>query len=209
MISAILKYSIGSLLYGGLITVVLISLFIILIKGWYKDAIFKPITLAALGVLALIVLANSTIICGALAMKSDITTILASVENIFEVSGLKDNSEVDSLQTNILMQEVTDRYPIIKSVADQCDISGSQVAELPTKICNTLTDNLNDIIKKSLLWTLTFVVIGAVVVIKTLGHGSSNRTSSRYGERGNCRVQRYDGRTRRIAPRSSGRRRYS
>jgi len=209
MISAILKYSIGSLFYGGLITVVFISLFVLLIKGWYKDAIFKPITFAVFGVLTLFVFANSTIICGALAIKSDITTINASVENIIEESGLKGDSEVDSLQTNKFMQEVTDRYPIINSVVGQFDISGSQVAELPAMICNTLTGYLTGIIIKSLLWTLAFVVIGVIVVIKTLDHGSSNRVSSRYGERGNSRVQRYDGRIRRISSRSGGRRRYS
>lgn len=54
MFSAILKYSIGSLLYGGLITVLFLSLFIFLIKGWYKDAVFKPVSYAVLGVLSLL-----------------------------------------------------------------------------------------------------------------------------------------------------------
>lgn len=180
---------------------VFLSLLVFLIKGWYKDAVFKPITLAVLGLLGLIVFANSTIICGAQAIKSDIATIRGTADNIIEASGLKANSVVDSLQTNQLMQEVTDRYPMITSVAEQCDISGSQVAELPTMICNTLTGYLNDVIIKSLLWTLAFVVTGAIVVVKTLGHGSSNRASSRYGGRGNNRVQRHDGRTSRIASR--------
>jgi len=207
MISAILKYSIGSLIYGGLITVIFLAIFIFLIKGWHKDAVFKPISLVALGVLALIIFFNSTIICGAQAMKSDISSIKSSVENIIESTGIKGNLEADSLQSNSFMQEVTDRYPIINSIANQCDISGSQVAQLPSTICDTLTDYLNGIIVKALLWTLAFVVIGTIVVIMTLDRTSNYRTSTRYSGPVNSRMPRTEGRTRRIASRTGGRRR--
>ena len=118
MISAILKYSIGSLLYGGLITVIFLSLFIFLIKGWYKDAVFRPVSFIVLGVLSLIVLWNSTIICGALAMKSDISSIQALIENAIESSGLEGDTTVDLLLSNEIFQQVIDRHPILSYYAD-------------------------------------------------------------------------------------------
>ena len=201
MISAILKYSIGSLAYGGLITVIFLSLFILLIKGWYKDAVFKPISFIVLGVLALIVLCNGTIFCGAQAMKSDISSVKASIENIIETSGLDVNTGVDSLQSNKIFQEAANRHPALNYYASHCDFSGRQLAGLPSAICDTLNGYLNGIIVKCLLWTLVFAVAGAIAVIKTLDRSSGGRASGR--------VPRNAGRTRTIASRNGGRRKSS
>lgn len=178
MISAILKYSIGSLFYGGVITVIFLFLFIFLIKGWYKDAVFKPVSFVVLGVVALIVLWNSTIICGALAMKSDISAIQTLIENMIEATDLDADDVVDERQSNEIFQEVIERHPILSYYADYCDFSGWSVAQLPSAMCETLKDYLNGKILKCLLWSLGFVVVGAVVVIKTLGRGPGRRTAT-------------------------------
>lgn len=198
MISAILKYSIGSLLYGGLITVIFLSLFIFLIKGWYKDAVFRPVSFIVLGVLSLIVLWNSTIICGALAMKSDISSIQALIENAIESSGLDGDTTVDLLLSNEIFQQVIDRHPILSYYADNCDFTGWTVAQLPSVMCDTLKEYLNGIIIRSLLWAFCFVIAGAILVIKTMGRrpagkcgrgnhrvsrNAGTRTPSRYGRR--------------------------
>lgn len=200
MISAILKYSIGSLLYGGFITVLFLSLFIFLIKGWYKDAVFKTVSFVVLGLLALVVLWNSTIICGALAMKSDISSIRIMIEEAVETLDFNPAMAVDSLQSNEVLREVTARHPILNYYTDSCDFSGWSAAQLPAAMCDTLNDYLNGIILKSLIWCLGFVVVGAVIVIKTMdrrpvrrsasatplpagGRTGSGRVASRYGAR--------------------------
>lgn len=193
MISAILKYSIGSLLYGGLITVSFLSLFIFLIKGWYKDAVFRPISFIVLGVLSLIVLWNSTIICGALAMKSDISSIQTLIENAIESSGLEGDTTVDLLLSNEIFQQVTDRHPILSYYADNCDFTGWTVAQLPSVMCDTLKEYLNGIIIRSLLWAFGFVIAGAILVIKTMDRRPAVRASSGNGGRGNHRVSRNAG----------------
>ena len=189
MISAILKYSIGSLFYGGLITVLMLSLFIFLIKGWYKDAIFKPISYIIIAVLSLIVLFNSTIVCGALAMKSDLESIRILIEEAVAASGIDGNTTVDLAQSDSIFQRVVDEHPILYYYADMCDFSGWRLVELPMVMCDTLNSYLNGIIVKRLLWSLAFVIICAIAVIKSMGR-SGGLTSGRTG-----RTQRHTGRT--------------
>lgn len=202
MFSAILKYSIGSLIYGGLITALFLSLFIFLIKGWYKDAVFKPVSYAMLGVLSLIVIWNSTIICGALAMKSDISSIQDMVENVIYSSGLDMSSTVGTFQSNEIFRDVLEEHPILYYYADVCDFSGHTIAELPAVLCDTLRSYLNGIITRRLLWSLLFVVIAAIAVIKTMGRksnhrlvrrqtgGTHDRVASRYvGKRKSSRIR--------------------
>ncbi len=204
MISAILKYSIGSLIYGGLITVVFLALFIFLIKGWYKDAVFKPISFVVLGILAIVILWNSTIICGALSIKSDISSTQAMIENTIRSYGLDNSAVVDKIQSNEIFRDVANQHPILGYYADNCDFSGWSIAQLPTVMCNTLKDYLNKIILKALLWSLGFVVVGAIVVIKTMDRTSGGRSSYRYSRTGNS-----TGRTKPVSSRYNGKRRTS
>lgn len=204
MITIILKYSIGSLLYGGLITVLFLALFIFLIKGWYKDAVFKPISFVIFGILALIVLWNSTIICGALAMKSDISSIHDLIENRIESLRLSATTTVDEALSNEIFQEVVERHPILKYYANYCDFSGWSVGELPMEMCNTLKEYLNGIILKSLLWSLGFVAVGAIIVIKTMGRRSPTRYT--YSSGRSSRDSHYTSRTNKIPSRNNGRR---
>lgn len=202
MIGAILKYSIGSLIYGGLITIAFLALFIFFIKGWYKDAVFRPISIVVLGILSLIVLWNSTIICGALAMKSDITSIQGMIENVIATAGLDRNVTVDLEGSNDIFRAVVDQHPILGYYADYCDFSGWRIAELPGVICETLKDYLNGIIVKALLWSLGFVIVGSVIVIKTMGR----RTTASYGQRrGGSRYSDRPGRDSRVSSRITGR----
>lgn len=207
MIFNILKYSIGSLFYGGLITVLFIALFVFLIKGWYKDAVFKPISFVVLGILSLIILWNSTIICGALAMKSDITSFQTMIESSIASLGLSLSAVADQEISNEVFKEVVDSHPILNYYANSCDFSGWHISELPSVMGDTLKSYLNGIILKSLLWSLGFVVVAAIIVIKTMGRRTNNRrlSSGNRGSRNNDRASRNGGRAR-VSSRSTGRR---
>lgn len=190
MLTAILKYSIGSLFYGGLITVLLLSLFIFLIKGWYKDAVFRPVSFVVLGILALIVLWNSTIICGALAMKSDIISIRTMLETTVESLGLDLDSVADTMLSSEIFQDVIASHPILGYYADYCEFSGWTLAELPAAMCGTLTDYLDGIILRRLLWSIGFVILAAVIVIKTMDRPSRARAAAGAYSRGSARMSR-------------------
>lgn len=202
MISAILKYSIGSLMWGGLITVIFLSLYIFLIKGWYKDAVFRPVSFVVLGFLGVIILWNSTLICGALSMKSDIAAIHLLLDRATATLGLDGLERVDLQESNEVLQQAVDVHPILGYYANYCDFSGHTVAELPGVMCETLKDYLNKEILKCLLWTLGFVVVGSVIVIKTMDRGYAR---SRHASRPQTRTAREG----RVSSRTSGRRKYS
>lgn len=201
MISAILKYSIGSLFYGGLITALFISLFIFLIKGWYKDAAFKPLSYVVLALLSVILLWNNTVLCCAMSLKSDISAVQELLERSIDISGLDKSITVDSVLSNGIFERVKESHPILGYYVDSCDFSGWSIAELPSMLCNTLIDELNSLILRYLLWSLGFVVVAATAVIKSMNRyrsgraysatGRYNTHLSRIGERNSSTVVRY------------------
>lgn len=173
MIGTLLKYSIGSLLYGGLVTLISMTFIILLMKGWYKDRAFKPISFVLLGILSIIVLWNSTKICGALKIKSDVSSAQSLIEHaIEEISGeyiISDNHLSDYLQSNDSFQEAISLYPLLNYCVDYFDLSSVQsIAELPSTACNAIKNKLDKLIVNALIWLLAFVAAGGIVVVKTM-----------------------------------------
>lgn len=182
MIHNILTYSVGSLIWGIFITAGLIGIFVFLIKGWYKDAFFKPITYVILGVLSLILIYNSTIICGAIAIKSDISTFEDLVSSV--VSTFPDmDMTVDQTMSNEVLQEAIYAHPILNYFVGDGDFSGWKLSEIPGVMADTLKGFLNKIILKNSLWALGFTLVAAIFAIKTIGRQDAPVRSSRPSQR--------------------------
>ena len=169
MIENILTYSIGSLFWGIVIALICIGLFLLLIKGWYKDAYFKPVSYIIAGALCLVLIYNCTIICGAIAMKSDIELFEGLVSRAITSSFPDFDITVDERTSNEILQKVLEEHPILYYYVGSCNFEGWRLSELPHVMGDTLKSYLNNVILKNILWSLGFVVAGAILAIKTIG----------------------------------------
>lgn len=179
MIENILTYSIGSLFWGILIAFACIGLFLFLIKGWYKDAYFNLISYIIAGILCIILIYNCTIICGAIAMKSDLNFFEALIAQAINLSFSDYDMIVNQETSNEILQQAIKKHPILNYYIGSGDFSGWKLSELPHVMAETLKSYLNKLILRRVLWSLGFVIIGAILATKTISRsGRSGKSSS-------------------------------
>lgn len=168
----IIAYSIGSLFWGILIGAACLLLFFCLVKGWWKDAEFSPFTYVVGAVLGILLVFQSTLICGSVSIinKAEEFEELATyaVQQVCN-SGVVDlNDIVDQQETQMVMDEIVKDHPILKHYCDYADFSGHSLRELPSAMTSVLKTYLKKYIVRRLLWSLAFVVVAAILVNYTI-----------------------------------------
>ena len=223
----IVRFSAGSLFWGVLIGIVCMLLFFLVIKGWYRHAEASPATYVVGAVLFVLLSIQCTMIAGALKIiktsdyyearleemvsASEPTADVGSEGNILgnlvsmflgtnPLAGGEDR-EVSRGESEKLVEQLVSEYPILQNYFNSGYFEGYSVKDLPHAMAETIREYLREFILYRLLWCLGFVVVGALVVIKTMSVGyAMERQSPRRSGRS------YDVTTRR-GPRASGRRR--
>ena len=176
MLFNILQYSISSLIWGVLIATACIGLFVFLIKGWYKDATFSPISYIVGVVLFILLSYQCILIIGSLSILkvSDLyeQELVELVNQYFVPS---DN--VSLSDASAIVDRVIEKSPILQYDIGGGEFLGFTAAELPHAIVNELQSFMHWYIVRRLLWCLAFVVIGAFCVIKSMSkrHSSTQR----------------------------------
>lgn len=223
----IVSFSTGCLFWGILIGIVCMVLFFLVIKGWYKHAEASPATYVVGAVLFVLLSIQCTMIAGAIKIiktsdyyeqqlermvsESEPTTetgqstdILSGLVSMFIGSnplGDGQDREVSRGESEKIVERLVDDYPILRNYFTSGFFEGYHVRELPHVMAETIKDYLKEFILYRLLWCLGFVLVGAVVVIKTMQVGyARERHRSRRGGYGHDTVERR-------GPRASGRRR--
>jgi len=175
----ILRYSFSSAIWGVLIAIICMALFVFLIKGWYKDATFSPISYIIGAILFMFLSIQCVLIVGSLKIISTTdyyeTEISRIVDNKYDAT-----DEVTKGQADDIIQVIIDRFPILHYYISGGQFSGFTAKELPHAMVDELRSFMRWYIFRRILWCLGFVIIGAVCVIKSL---SRNYNPLRRSER--------------------------
>jgi len=175
----ILKYSFSSAIWGILIAIICMALFVFLIKGWYKDATFSPISYIIGAILFVFLSIQCVLIVGSLKIISTTdyyeTEISRIVDNAYDAT-----EEVTEGQADDIIQVIIDRFPILHYYISGGQFSGFTAKELPHAMADELRSFMRWYIFRRILWCLGFVIVGAICVIKSL---SRNYAPLRRSER--------------------------
>lgn len=174
----IIQYSIGSLVWGVLIAVLCMALFILIVKGWFKDAMFS-IWSYIIGIILFILLAfQCTMIVGSLKIIDTTDTYESYFNEI--VDNIYDGwEEVPTEQADIIIKKAIAEYPLLDYYIGGGDFSGFNAKQLPGAIAEELRSFMRAYITRRLLWCLGFVLVAGVLGIITLDRQNNN-----------CRTQR-------------------
>ena len=174
----IIQYSIGSLVWGVLIAVLCMALFILIVKGWFKDAMFS-IWSYIIGIILFILLAfQCTMIVGSLKIIDTTDTYEAYFTEI--VDNIYDGWEqVPTEQADVIIKKAIGEYPLLDYYIGGGDFSGFNAKQLPGAIAKELRSFMRAYITRRLLWCLGFVLVAGVLGIITLDRQNNN-----------CRTQR-------------------
>lgn len=163
----ILKYSFGSVIWGILIAVACMTLFVFLIKGWYKDVTFSPISYVVGAVLFLFLSFQSVLIVGSIKILD--TTDYYEMEISRIVDSTYDSVDKVSMgQADEIIKIIIDRFPLLQYYISGGEFSGFTAKELPHAMADELRSFMRWYIFRRILWCLGFVIVGAICVIKSL-----------------------------------------
>ena len=163
----ILRYSFSSVIWGILIAIVCMALFVLLIKGWYKDATFSPVSYAVGAFLFLFLSFQCILIVGSLKIidttdyyETEITRI---VNSVYEATDNVTTEESDGI-----IKEIIDRFPILHYDIGGGTFSAYTAKELPHAMADELRSFMRWYIFRRILWCLGFVIVGAICIIKSM-----------------------------------------
>lgn len=175
----ILRYSFSSVIWGILIAIVCMALFVFLIKGWYKDATFSPISYVIGAILFLLLSIQCILIVGSLKIIDTTDYYEIEISNIVN-DAYDDMDEISIEQSDEIIKEIIDRFPLLHYYIGGGEFSGFTAKELPHAMADELRSFMRWYIFRRILWCLGFVIIGAVCVIRSL---SKNSTPLRQSDR--------------------------
>lgn len=174
----IIQYSIGSLVWGVLIAVLCMALFVFIIKGWWKDAMFSIWSYIIGFVLFVLLAFQCTMIVGSLKIIDTTDTYESYFNEI--VDNIYDGwEEVPTEQADIIIKKAIAEYPLLEYYIGGGDFSGFNAKQLPGAIAEELRSFMRAYITRRLLWCLGFVLVAGVLGIITLDRQNNN-----------CRTQR-------------------
>lgn len=143
------------------------ALFVFLIKGWYKDATFSPISYVVGAILFLFLSFQCIMIVGSLKIIDTTDYYEAAIANIVD-SSYDASDEVTMGQADNIIQVIIDRFPLLHYYIGGGQFSGYTAKELPHAMADELRSFMRWYIFRRLLWCLGFVIVGAVCVIRSM-----------------------------------------
>ena len=163
----ILRYSFSSMIWGILIAVACMALFVFLIKGWYKDATFSPISYAVGATLFLFLSFQCILVVGSLKIISMTDEYEQRITSIVE-SAYSPSDMVSMPQASDVINTIIDEFPILEYYIGGGEFSGFTAEQLPHAMADELRSFMRWYIFRRILWCLGFVIVGAICVIKSL-----------------------------------------
>lgn len=168
----ILRYSFSSVIWGVLIAIFCMALFVFLIKGWYKDATFSPVSYLVGAVLFLFLSFQCVLIVGSLKIISMTDDYEQQITAL--VQSYSPEDEVSQAQASEVIDAIIDEFPILEYYIGGGEFSGFTASQLPAAIAQELRSFMRWYIFRRILWCLGFVAVGAFLVIRSLSKNYTN-----------------------------------
>lgn len=162
----ILEYSFSSVIWGILISIASMALFVFLIKGWYKDATFSPVSYLVGAVLFVFLLFQCVLIVGSLkiiSMTDDYEQHITAL-----VQSYSPEDDISQAQASEVIDAIIEEFPILEYYISGGEFSGYTASQLPSAVADELRSFMRWYIFRRILWCLGFVAVGAVCVIRSM-----------------------------------------
>ena len=164
----LIKYASTSLLWGFLIGAFCLCLFIIMIKGWWKDARFtfwSYLTSVALGI---VLIYQCTLLCSAIIiinMADDCEPVITSCVPQYTS---QTEQVLSKEETDKLISDFAKNNPLVANHIDTSELQDCTAKEIPSVIISQVKGDMGWFIFRRVLWSLGFTIIAAIFVIKSI-----------------------------------------
>ena len=162
----IFMYSLGHLFLGIFLTVIGVVLMFVLIKSWYKNAQYSVLSFIVGGILFLFLSFQSVLLCGAVSVKS-YSAELQSTVNLW-VQRLPSATTFTQQESQEILENLMEQRPLISHFIESADFTGHTPASIAEAMIDELNSFMNAYILRRVLWSLFFVVVSVIIVIKSM-----------------------------------------
>lgn len=163
----IIKYSISSLFGGVLTAIVCLALFVFIIKGWWKDAMFSVWSYIIGVVLFLLLSFQCTMIVGSLKIIDTVDEYKAYFTEIVD-NAYEGWEQVPADVAEAVIDKAIEECPLLEHYIGGGEFTGFRAKELPTAMTEELRSFMKAYIVRRLLWCLGFVLVAVALGIMTL-----------------------------------------
>lgn len=163
----IIQYSISSLLGGVLTAIVCLALFVFIIKGWWKDAMFSIWSYIIGVVLFLLLSFQCTMIVGSLKIIDTVDEYKAYFTEIVD-NAYEGWEQVPADVAEAVIDKAIEECPLLEHYIGGGEFTGFSAKELPTAMTEELRSFMKAYIVRRLLWCLGFVLVAVALGIMTL-----------------------------------------
>lgn len=163
----LLKFSFSSIVWGILITTICVGLFFFLIRGWYRNATFTPISYIIGFFLFLLLAFQCTMIVGAIKIINISPFYETQIQQLVSTY-LPPSQEVTRQESEQVINWLVTEYPILQHYFDSGEFTGYTAQQLPAVMGAEIRSFLRFYIVRRLLWCLAFVIVGAILVIRSI-----------------------------------------
>lgn len=162
----IMSYSIGNLFLGILLTIIGIALMFILIRSWFTNSIYTPISYIVGCILFLFLSFQSILLCGAVTIKSYSDDIEAGINSW--VKDIPSETQFDKESSQQILVNISKEWPLVGYFIGDANFTGHTPLTIAQSMTQELRSFMNKFILRRIGWSLLFVVAGAFLVIKTM-----------------------------------------
>ncbi|MBR4845095.1 MAG: hypothetical protein IKU98_01600 [Bacteroidaceae bacterium] len=164
----IIQFSFSSLLWGILIALLCMALFVFIIKGWWKNALFTIWSYLIGAILFLLLIFQCTMIVGSLKIIDTCDEYEAYFRQVVD-NAYEGWQEVTKEDSDIIIKKAIAEYPLLEYYIGGGDFRGFNAKQLPVAMADELRSFMWSYIIRRLLWCLGFVIVAGIWGIMTLG----------------------------------------
>ena len=173
----------GSLLRGVFLTILGIVLMFVLIRSWWRDSTFTPMSFVVGGILFFFLAFQAVLLCGAVTIKSYCDDVEMAIDGM--VANVPDDILFSTEDSQQILDRISEEWPLVGYYVNMADFQGHTSATIGSAMADELRSYMNWFILRRVCWSLAFVVVGAIIVIKTITRRANQlrRSSGRLTDR--------------------------
>ena len=193
---SILQFAASSLFWGVLMAVAMLALFIFIVRGWWKDALFTVWTYVASVLLGILRAFQCTLMVGAIKLKSTCDVFEEKLTQIVEAAHYHAGEIVSPEASADMFNQLMEEYPLISNyvgaiAGSEDGINGSgyiygenyTARDMPHGLIEYFRGLLTDYIMRRIYWSLGFAIVLGIIAILTIKKSSNHNLKKRNTER--------------------------
>lgn len=173
----IISYSIGNLFLGVLLTAVGVALMFFIIRSWFSNRAFTPISYVVGAILFLFLSFQAILLCGAVTIRSYSTDVEEAINGW--VRDVPEYVTFDEENSQAILESIQAEWPLVGYFIGGADFTGHTPLNIASAMADELRAYMARFIWRRVGWSVLFVVVAAFVVIQTMEQtGRARRTAS-------------------------------